>query len=68
MKNEVNLDLMKFKVFYFFRGKWERIQGKRVTKSIFGLWVTREKISELITQKEFEILVCPMHKDEFEMI
>ncbi len=55
-----NLDLRKFKVFYFARGKWQRIEGKRVTKSAFGLWITREKVSKIIKLNEsHEILVSP---------
>ncbi len=61
---KMSLDLAKFKVFYFFRQKWQRIEGKSATKSAFGLWVTQGKISKLIKQKDFQVLVCPMHKNE----
>ncbi len=61
---KVSLDLTKFQVFYFFRGKWQRIKGKNVTQSAFGLWVTRERISKLVRVKDFQVLVCPMRKNE----
>ncbi len=61
---KVSLNLMKFKVFYFFRGKWQRIKGNSVTKSDFGLWVTDTKISKLITQKDCQLLICPTDKNK----
>ncbi len=64
LREKVILDLVNFKVFYFFRAKWKRIKGKSVTKSAFGLWVTREKISKLIKVTDFQVLVCAMRKNE----
>ncbi len=37
------LSLIKYKVFYFNKGKWRKIKkGKNVRKSPFGLWVTKK--------------------------
>ncbi len=43
-----SLDLTKCKVYHFYNRKWRRVKGKSVTKSPFGLWINKKRISKLI--------------------
>ncbi len=65
LKNETKfgkcLDLKSFALFYFSKGLWCRVKGKRVRKSPFGWWVTRKGITKIIEMNKFnEVLVSKM--------
>ncbi len=54
-----SLNLQDFKIYYFQHGKWKQIKGKSVKKTLFGLWVNKQRVSRLIEVNEYqETLVC----------
>ncbi len=66
LDDKKGVNLKKYKVFYYGAQKWQRIKGKSVKKSPFGIWVNRKNVSRLIAfshtayENEYPVLICPL--------